>query len=65
MYFAIFCIYWIWNLVSFVTSVRETREIALFFNTQLGFNDVITSHHPLPVYLSITPFRRSFMLLIH
>ncbi len=40
IYFALFCLYWLWHCFSFVYTLRDAMEMRAFYRDDLGINDV-------------------------
>jgi len=40
MYFVLFCIYWMWTLVSYVYDIRAASEMSNFFGEEIRISDV-------------------------
>jgi hypothetical protein len=39
-YFAVFCVYWLWNLLSFFYTLRDAIEMRAFYKDDLDIEDV-------------------------
>jgi hypothetical protein len=40
LYFSVFCVYWLWNALSFVYSLRDALEMRTFYKEDLAISDV-------------------------
>lgn len=39
-YFGVFCVYWLWNLLSFFYTLRDALEMRSFYQEDLEIQDV-------------------------
>lgn len=66
LYFSIFSLFWLWNLVSFVYSIRDAYEISHFYADELGIVDVRTYIYDITInYINYTIYVDCHLIVMH